>query len=207
VKLDAKILLSLQALMPVHRGVFTVSDLSNLFLTTREVEIQKKLKPFLKEKVLNRFCRGFYVAQNFDLEWLSQRLCLHSAVSLGSVLAKEMVIGSIPQKTVYAVKVGKTRLYKSAVGNVMHLGFAEAGQQLWFGYAFGKNNIQYANAEKAFLDTLYFYQRGYKFSFNVYSDLRVDRLNQKKLLHYLSQYKNPKFRTFVQGVIRGYHSV
>ncbi len=202
-KLDPKIFLALQSLIPKHRGVFTVSDLSNLFLAKTEVDIQQKLKPFLKEKILNRFCRGIYIAQNFDLEWLSQRICPDSAISFGSVLAKERCIGSIPQKTVYAVKVGKTRIYKSPMGQVVHLGFAAVGNQLWFGYVVAQNGIQYADAEKAFLDTLYFYQKGRKFSFNIYSDIQVDRLNPKKLKKYLGRYKNPKFKTFVKGVLNG----
>lgn len=206
-KLNPKIFLALQSLVPKHRGVFTISDLSNLFLSKTEVEIQQKLKPFLKEKILNRFCRGIYVAQNFDLEWLSQRICPDSAISFGSALAKEMLIGSIPQKTVYAVKIGKTRIYKSPLGQIVHFGFAAAGKELWFGYEMAKNGIRYADMEKAFLDTLYFYQKGRKFSFNIYSDIQVDRLNPKKLQKYLMKYKNPKFRTFVQGVLNEYHSI
>lgn len=206
-KLDPKIFTALQSLIPTHRGVFTISDLDNLFLAKGEVDIQQKLRPFLKEKILNRFCRGIYVAQNFDLEWLSQQINPQSAISLGSVLAKEMVIGSIPQKTVYAVKVGKTRIYKSLLGQVVHFGFASGDRRMWFGYEMAKNGIQYADAEKAFLDTLYFYQRGHAFSFNIYSDIQVDRLDQKKLFHYLGKYKNPKFRTFVRGVLDGYRSI
>ena len=203
-KLDPKIFLALQSLIPKHRGVFAISDLSNLFLARSEVEVQQKLRPFLKEKILNRFCRGIYVAQNFDLEWLSQRICPASAISFGSVLAKEMLIGSIPQKTVYAVKIGKTRIYKSPWGQVVHLGFAGSGKNLWFGYEFGNNGIRQADAEKAFLDTLYFHQRGRLFSFNIYSDIQVERLDPKKLLRYLGRYKNPRFRTFVKGVLNGH---
>ncbi|OGQ21386.1 MAG: hypothetical protein A3I05_02155 [Deltaproteobacteria bacterium RIFCSPLOWO2_02_FULL_44_10] len=205
--IDAKILFALQSLIPQHRGVFAISDLNNLFLTRTAVELQQKLTPFLKEKILYRICRGIYVTQNFDLEWLSQKICPHSAISFGSVLAKELVIGSIPQKTVYAAKKGKTRVYKTSLGQVVHLGFATAGNRLWFGYEMTKNGIQYADAEKAFLDTLYFYQKGHKFAFNIYSDIQAHRLDQKKLQHYLRQYKNPKFKTFVQGVLHGYDSI
>ena len=141
------------------------------------------------------------------MEWLSQRICPDSAISFGSALAKEMLIGSIPQKTVYAVKIGKTRIYKSPLGQIVHFGFAAAGKELWFGYEMAKNGIRYADMEKAFLDTLYFYQKGRKFSFNIYSDIQVDRLNPKKLQKYLMKYKNPKFRTFVQGVLNEYHSI
>lgn len=162
----------------------------------------------MQAKILTSFCRGFYVAQNFDREYLSQRICPESALSLGTVLARDLLIGSIPQKTVYAVKKGKTRIYKSELGQIVHLGFASpsSAKDNWFGYQVGKTGIRYADPEKAFLDTLYFYQLGNHFSFNIYSDIHVNRLNQKKLAGYLKKYRNPKFRKFVQGVIDGYHS-
>jgi hypothetical protein len=128
---------------------------------------------------------------------------------MGSILAKEMVIGSIPQKTVYAVKIGKSRTYKSPLGQVVHLGFANAqdAKQMWVGYSIQKDGIRRADKEKAFLDTLYFYQRGTRFSFNVYSDIQIDRLDSAKLNEYLTHYKNPKFIKFVEGVINGKHQV
>lgn len=201
--------IALQTLIPRHRGVFTIHDLENFFLTHDTVEIQMKLKSLLKLKILERFCRGFYVAQGFDIECLSQRICPHSVISLGSVLAKEMVIGSIPKKTVYAVKVGKSRIYKSQLGQIVHLGFASVceAERMWFGYEISSNGIRYANKEKAFLDTLYFYLKGRKFSFNVYSDIQVDRLDAKLVTSYLGHYQNPKFKKFVEGVLHGQHTI
>lgn len=208
-KLDAEILKSLQALIPKHHGVFSLIELRALFLARSSVGLQRQLKPFLQAKILNRFCRGFYVAQNFDLEWLSQRLCSGSAISMGTILAKELVIGSIPQKTVYAVKKGKSRIYKSPLGQVVHFGFANAKdvKRLWVGYTLGSDGIRRADKEKAFLDTLYFYQLGNRFSFNIYSDIQVARLDHLKLNEYLTHYENPKFITFVEGVINGKHQV
>lgn len=208
-KLDPKILIALQKLIPKHRGVFSISDLQNLLLARTAVEAQQKLRPFLKEKILLRFCRGFYVAPEFDMQLLSQRLCPASAISLGTVLAENLVIGSIPQKTVYAVKIGKGRVYKSTLGQVVHLGFANAtaAKEMWFGYMIGKFGIRKADNEKAFLDVLYFYQLGHKFSFNIYSDIQTDRLDHKKLKIYLAHYRNPKFVSFVEGVLSGKHQV
>lgn len=206
--LDPQMLLELQKLIPLHRGVFTISDLKNFFLTKTTIDIQKRLRPFLNAKILTPFCRGFYVTQGFNLEYLSQRICPESALSMGTVLAKNMLIGSIPQKTVYAVKRGKTRIYKSEMGQIVHFGFASpmSAKDNWFGYAIDSNGIRRADPEKAFLDTLYFYQLGNWFSFNIYSDIHVNRLNDKKLGSYLKKYRNPKFRKFVEGVIDGYYS-
>ncbi|QQR81761.1 MAG: hypothetical protein IPJ69_06600 [Deltaproteobacteria bacterium] len=207
-KIEAQTLLSLQNFSQAHRGVFSVHDLGNFFLTMDFITLNRRLKPFLKEKILRRFCRGFYVAQDFDLELLSEKISPQSAISLGNILAKEMLIGTIPHKTVYAVKSGKTRIYRSSIGQVIHLGFtANRGKNLWFGYDRVENGIRYADKEKAFLDTLYFYQLGYRFPFNVYSDIQTDRLDLKILRQYLSHYKNPKFRKFVEGVMDGHHSI
>lgn len=203
-KLDAEILGQILVLSPKHRGVFTIHDLMNLFLATRPVELQQKIKPFLKSGVLFRFCRGFYVTKDFDLETLSQKISPGSAISFGSVLAKELLIGSVPQKCVYAAKVGTSRVYNSQLGRVVHLGFSES---LWFGYSKWRRFVRYADKEKAFLDTLYFYQRGYKFSFNVYSDIQIDRLNLKVLESYLKRYKNRRFRKFVEGILHGKHKI
>lgn len=207
--LDPKKLLLLQSLAPKHRGIFSNSDLSNLFLTLNSLSFNRRLKPFLKSGILRRFCRGYYVTENFDLEWLSQRLSTHSAISLGTVLAKNRLIGNIPQKTVYAVKIGKTRIYQSKFGSVVHLGYSSlsVGLNLWFGYDTSITGIRYADKEKAFLDTLYFYQLGHKFSFNVYSDIDVEKLDLKKIQTYLKKYKNPKFKTFAKGVIDGYRTI
>ncbi len=201
-------LTQLESLSVSYGGVFSTSDLKNLFLSTTTEATNQKLKPFLKTGFLTRACRGFYVTKQFDLERLSQRLCPDSAISLGSVLAKEMVIGSIPQKTVYAVKRGKSRVYRLKTGQIVHLGFT-GGQKsnVWFGYDLYKLGVRYADKEKAFLDTLYFYQLGYRFSFNVYADINAGLLDLKKVKKYLSFYKNPKFKQFVKGVLDGKYSI
>ena len=208
-KLDAQQLFLIQSLIPKHRGVFSASDLKAVFLVSDAIALARKVKPFLEAKGLFPFCRVFYVAPGFDPEWLSRRICPHSAISLGTVLAKEALIGSIPAKTVYAVKIGKSRHYRSSLGQVVHLGFSsvQTANDMWFGYDRFENGINYADKEKAFLDTLYFYQLGHKFSFNVYHDIAVDRLSRPILESYLARYKNPKFQTFVKGVIDGQYSI
>ncbi|QQR79285.1 MAG: hypothetical protein IPJ69_07815 [Deltaproteobacteria bacterium] len=156
------------------------------------------MNPFIKAGLLLRFTRGFYVTPNCQLEHLSQRISPKSALSLGTVLAKELIIGSTPNKTIYAVKTGRSRTYTSSMGRIVHLGLSK---HLWFGYDQFDNGVRSANKEKAFLDTLYFYQKGQKFSFNVYSDIDVSLLNKGLIQKYLGNYPNPKFRKFVQTII------
>lgn len=202
-KLDAQILSRLTGFAATQKGVFTVSDLESLLETADPVRLQIKLRPFLNAGLLMRFCRGFYVTADFVPEILSQRICPDSALSFGTVLAKNLLIGSVPDKTLYAVKIGPTRNYRSDFYRIVHLGYSAAAKsKMSEGYSW-QGGIRTADVEKAFLDTLSFYQSGYRFSFNVYSDIDVSRLNRKKIARYLRLYPNPKFKAFVKGVLHG----
>jgi hypothetical protein len=73
---------------------------------------------------------------------------------------------------------------------------------LFTGYA-NINGINTATPEKAFLDTLYYYQKGKSFSFDIYSDIDYNALDTGRLGKYLKLYKNKKFIAFVKGVLNG----
>ena len=60
------------------------------------------------------------------------------------------------------------------------------------------NGIRMATKEKAFLDTLYFYQKGTKFNFDIYSDINTGELDRNVIFDYLKRYGNPKFVKFVK---------
>jgi hypothetical protein len=65
-----------------------------------------------------------------------------------------------------------------------------------------KNGIRYADPEKAFLDTLYLYQKGRRFPFNIYTDMNLDGLKASRIRNYLARYRNPKFISFVKGILK-----
>ena len=183
-------------------GVFSLSDLKNLFNEKTPLLLHRRVRALVILGVLARFKREFYVTEKFNLETLSQRLYPDSYISLGTVLARHLLIGSIPAKTIYAVKTGRNRIFSSTVGNLVYCGIAP---HLMFAFAY-ENGIRYATAEKAFLDTLYFYQKGFRFSFNIFEDIDVSPLDMKKIRGLLKRYRNPKFVTFVKGVLSGRHS-
>ena len=184
-------------LAPQHRGVFSIQDLKNILSCADSVTLYRAIRSLEEHKILKNFVRGFYVTSQFDLHALSQRLCEKSYISFGNILAKELLIGSVPQYSVYAVKIGKNRRYKNPAGEVIHLGVAP---QYFFGFTVN-DGVAFADKEKAFLDTLYFYQKGFKFSFNVYQDIHVNLLDRQKTEKYLENYRNPKFVQFVKGVL------
>jgi len=200
-KSAAQLLQLLTTHYAASHGVFSTDELRALFGGTHEKSLQRAIHALQASGTLTRFCRGLYVTPDFDLEMVSQRLAPTSYISCGSVLARALIIGAVPQKTVYAVKQGSSRTYRSPVGAVVHFGLGPRTRVLWCGFRTTASGICYADNEKAFLDTLYFYRSGYKFSFDVYSDVDLSRFDDARLRRYLRRYKNPKFVQFVKGVL------
>lgn len=177
-------------------AVFSSSDLKNLLQPPSIPAFYQQLEKLEAHGIIKKFCRGIYFAGKPNLEMISQRLCPESYISFGNVLAKELVIGSIPHQSIFAVKTGKKRIYQHPLGEIRYFGISST---LFLGYS-NKNGIRYACKEKAFLDVLYFFQKGQKFNFSV-DELNTKILDFKKTEAFLSKYKNPKFKKFVRGVL------
>jgi hypothetical protein len=193
-KSDAR---ALERLARVQRGVFTKADLSTLLADPHPAGFVRRVTALEEVGVLRRFCRGFYVTESFDLPTLSQRLAPRSYVSFGTVLARELLIGSRPERQLIAAKVGRTRTYVGLGYEIVHLHIAA---HLDFGHA-AVDGVQIADAEKAVLDTLYFHLRGRRYTFDVYSDIDFTKLDRRRLKAYLKRYRNPKFVAFASGVL------
>ncbi|MDA3927101.1 MAG: hypothetical protein PF904_20700 [Kiritimatiellae bacterium] len=178
------------------RGVFALSDLRNLLQTTNRDVFYRSINELQTSGVLTRFSRGFYVTKGFDPLVLSQRLCPDSYVSFGNVLAKHLLIGSVPRYRIRAAKVGPKRVYNNEDIRIEHLSLRKG---LNFGYEV-VDGVRMALPEKAVLDTLYFYRRGIRFSFDVYSDIDYSRLNKSMIEEFLLQYKNPVFIDFARNL-------
>ena len=182
---------------PEMGGVFSTGDLRRLFGQDKPILLYRRIRILEEGGILERFSRGFYVTSGFNREILSARINPDSYLSLGTVLAKELMIGSTPAATVYAIKTGKNREYQGAGLCLIYAGIS---QNLFFGFKV-ENGVRFACAEKALLDTLFFYQRGCSFSFNIYEDIDITRLDQKLLLRWLKKFNNPRFISFVKGYI------
>jgi hypothetical protein len=70
-----------------------------------------------------------------------------------------------------------------------------------FGYT-ATDGVQFADAEKAVLDVLYFHLRGRRYPFDIYSDIDFEKLDQGRLRSHLERYRNPKFVAFVRALLR-----
>ncbi len=182
-------------------GVFTISDLANLFAEVHQTSLFRRIRRLMKLEVLSRFSRGIYLADGFLPELLCQKLAPESYISFGNILADALVIGSRPDYQIDAVKIGKTRFFTNQAMNIRQLG---CSKQVFFGFV--KNQgIQKASPEKAFLDTLYFHQHGVQFHFDIYSDVNLALLDKAILADYLTRYANPKFVRFAEGVLNDLH--
>lgn len=192
---------TLQQLAPELKGVFTLADLKTLLGAASTRTFYQQVGRLVAEGILKRFARGVYVTAGFDPATLSQTLCPDSCLSFEYVLSRKLVIGAGPGNRIRAVKPGKRRLY-TAPGiavSVEQLGIREA---LCTGFAV-EDGIRIACPEKAFLDTLYFHTRGYRFNFDIYSDPDLSVLDMERFAALLTLYENPKFTVFVKGVVHG----
>ena len=180
-------------------GVFSLADLKNLIASRSKAALYRILSELEASDILKQFCRGFYVTKNFNIQVLSQRICSDSYISFGSVLAKHLIIGSVPTYRIMAVKLGTTKKYSNAEYIIEQFQITE---KLFMGFE-NIDGINIATPEKAFLDTLYFYQRGMKFSFDIYSDIDYGALNRKRIDEYLEVFTNKKYISFVNGVLNG----
>jgi hypothetical protein len=63
--------------------------------------------------------------------------------------------------------------------------------------------VAVADNEKAYLDLLYYYMRGYRFNIDPFIDVNVSKLDKKKYFSYLKKYKNPKFVKFAERMVYG----
>ena len=154
-----------------------------MFAETHTAAFGRRVAVCIKQEILTRFTRGFYVASDFALPVLSQRIAPSSCVSFENILAQNLVVGSNPAKRLTAIKVGPTRRYEA-------LGFEVI------------DGVKTANSEKAVLDVLYFHLRGRRCTFDIYSDINLRKLDMNLIRDYLGRYRNPKFVAFAKNVLR-----
>ncbi|HYX31998.1 MAG TPA: hypothetical protein VE954_02710 [Oligoflexus sp.] len=178
-------------------GVFSFSELATLFADPHKTSLYRRISELEDEGVLQRFIKGFYVAPNFDIEILNQKICPQSYISFTTVLSENSIIGMKPGNQIDAVKLGKTRIHKSSQWTLRQFGVAE---HLIFGFE-SLNGVNKAAPEKALLDTFYFHQHGVAFPFDVNSEINWKRIDAEIVQIYLQEYKNPKFVAFMNRLM------
>jgi hypothetical protein len=183
----------------VMAGVFTLADLAVLMDEPHKTALYRRIKRLQEENILRRFARGAYITAVFSPQILSRKLRENSCISFGNVLAEARVIGSTPQYQIDAISPGKSAIFSHDDITIRYFGVAD---HLVFGFEY-RNGVRMALPEKALLDTLYFYQHGARLFFDVFSDVNVSMLDQRRLHSFLASYRNPKFKAFATGYLHG----
>ena len=180
-------------------GVFSLAELSSLFNITNQQTLWGLIKQFEETAILTRFCRGIYITKNFDSQVLFSKVRGDAYISLGSALAYHRVIGTESPYLISGVVLGKACEFTGKI----NISYSRISKDLFFGFSTLPNGAKIADPEKAFLDTLYFYQHGKTYYFNIFQDINTSLLSDKKIISYLAQFKNQKFQTFVRNYLNG----
>ncbi len=165
-------------------GVFTLADLRMILGDRTEAAMYKRLSGLVDAGSLIKVKRGIYATPGASLSSISHRIDPTAYISTGTILARHALIGSIPARRVQAVKTGRPRIYRCALGIIEHLSMIP---RLHFGFT-TVDGIPCATPEKAFLDVCYYTYRGKRFSFDPASDVSVSDLDRKILTGYLTCY-------------------
>ena len=184
---------------PKVGGVFSLSELSSLFDISSQQTLWTAVRQFESAGLLKRYCRGIYVAQEFDPLVLSAKVRSDSYITFGSALAYHKLIGTESPFLVSCVVPSRASEYAGGV----NLSYSRMSKNLFFGTTTLENGVRMADAEKSVLDTLYFYLHKKNFYFNIFQDINFSVLSKEKVETYLEKYANPKFRTFARNTING----
>jgi predicted transcriptional regulator of viral defense system len=157
------------------------------------------IKRLVKERVLHKVQRGFYVTKKPDLIILACRLKKNAYISMDSALAIHGIIGAVPEQGVSAVVPGiRRQMLETPWGNIR---FFSIKRELIFGVCSMTNGARMADNEKAYLDMLYFYSRGVRFVIDPLNEVNLRKLDRKKLNRYLGRYRNSRFVKFARGLL------
>lgn len=189
----------LAVLSPKMSGVFSNTDLRTIFNCENSATFYNTLSTLQKLEVLTRFTNGIYITKNYSPTMLSARIDPKAYISMGTVLANNGLIGTVPHKLVSAVRVGRNRSYSGTELEVLHYGISE---QYYFGFSV-VDGIKVADNEKAYIDLLYYRMKGASYAFDELGDVDVTRLDVAKYRRYLKKYRNKRFVSFCLEQIGG----
>lgn len=176
--------------------VFTLPDFRILYPEDSEATRFRKLDALVSAGELIRIKNGIYARADADLRSVSQRIAPEAYLSMGTVLAEEGLIGSIPARRVWAVRPGKARNYVSALGVVEHVALSPS---LCFGWEI-QNGFRRATPEKAWLDAWYVVYKGRRLSFDPVEDVNWTSLDRARWEEMLNKF-DPRFQSHVFNLL------
>ncbi|HSQ41567.1 MAG TPA: hypothetical protein VLM37_04720 [Fibrobacteraceae bacterium] len=175
---------------PMDR-IFQTSDLAVLFQAEGK-SLHDRIHRMVENRLLHAICRGFYGSEGWTLESLSARLYPDSFVSGPSMLAEYLMIGTQPIYHLFCVKAGLPRKFALESGTIS---FHSIKAKQMFGFS-RIGFVNKADRERALVDTLFYYLRGEKFVFDLFSDIHLTEIDAKRFQSYVERFRNPKFKAF-----------
>jgi hypothetical protein len=189
-----------QKLAPAMAGVFSYGDLFNLIGAESPLRNQRTIRKLIREGMLFKIRRGIYTTQSPDLWVLGSRIKPNAYVSLESVLAANLLIGTVPRRSVSMVSTSPGRLtLETPVGT---LRFFSVKKNLLFGFNRRVDGVRVADSEKAYIDLLYFYAKGARFVIDPLREVDIAKLDRARIRKYLRKYRNPRFVAFVERSLK-----
>lgn len=182
---------------PSLGGVFSYGDLSNLIGAGSKQKNQRTIKKLIQEGVLFKIQRGMYTTKDPDLWVLGCRIREDAYVSMDSVLAKNLLIGTLPQRSASFVYPGIGRRVMETPFGILR--FFSSQKSLLFGFSRLANGVAVADSEKATLDILYYSMRGARFVVDPFNEINWRKLDRLRIKKYLKKYRNPRFVAFIKG--------
>ena len=118
---------------PASGGVFSYAELFSLIGAASDLKNKRTIKRLVQEGILFKIKRGFYTTKNPDLWVLACRMKKQSYISMDSLLAKNGLVGTIPEKMISAVTRGPRReIIKTPFGSIRYFSIKK---ELFFGLA------------------------------------------------------------------------
>jgi len=181
--------------------IFTPQTFSQLF-ETNKTTTKHFLETQVKSDLLIRLKRGLYALKTDPPieEEIANQLYKPSYISFEYALSFYGLLPEMP----YAITSATTKATRSFTVNSQVFSYRTIKREVYTGYSLLKqNNRSYfiADQEKAYLDYLYFVFLGKNPANDRLIDLAKSKINKKKLLSYLSLFKNSKFTNFVKTLI------
>lgn len=182
-------------------GVLSYAELSSIIASGSTVQNSRIISRLIRENVLTKIQRGFYTTKEFDIQLLASRIEPDCYISMDTVLADTAIIGTVPKRIISAVRIDKRKgRISTPLGDIV---FHSVKRSLYFGIETKRNGVKKAVPEKAYLDLLYFYQKGARFVIDPLKEIDLSKLDKTLIKKFLVKYENPKFVKFVKGQIYG----
>lgn len=183
------------------KGVFCRDDLANLFTTGKNITLSKRVDVLIKNGYLKRALRGYYYVPGATLIDLAQRVFPNGYISLETALSLHGMIGTRAERRVEIITTNaRPKTFLTDLGTID----MKIIDPVYFSDFYQKEGLNVACAEKAFIDTCYFYFRKNKYGFSISTDINIMGIDPELVLKILINYKNKKFIIFTKGLLKDY---